>query len=52
MMAGATALALIPLAAAGDIPGHEVEHPVAIVILGGIVTSTAPTPPSWCPSAT
>jgi Cu/Ag efflux pump CusA len=25
---------------AGSIPGHEIEHPMAIVILGGLVTST------------
>ena len=24
----------------GDIPGHEIEHPMAVVILGGLVTST------------
>jgi Cu/Ag efflux pump CusA len=40
MTATATALALVPLAAAGSIPGHEIEHPMAIVILGGLVTST------------
>ena len=40
MTAGATGLALVPLAAAGAIPGHEVEHPMALVILGGLVTST------------
>jgi Cu/Ag efflux pump CusA len=28
------------LAIAGDLPGHEIEHPMAIVILGGLVTST------------
>ena len=36
----ATGLALVPLAITGDIPGHEIEHPMAIVILGGLVTST------------
>jgi AcrB/AcrD/AcrF family len=36
----ATALALVPLAVAGSIPGHEVEHPMAIVILGGLLSST------------
>jgi Cu/Ag efflux pump CusA len=36
----ATGLALVPLAVTGDIPGHEVEHPMAVVILGGLVTST------------
>jgi Cu/Ag efflux pump CusA len=36
----ATGLALVPLVIAGTIPGHEIEHPMAIVILGGLVTST------------
>jgi CzcA family heavy metal efflux pump len=36
----ACALALVPLAVAGSKPGHEIEHPMAIVILGGLVTST------------
>ena len=40
MTATATALALVPLVAAGAIPGHEIEHPMAIVILCGLVTST------------
>ncbi|HYF24853.1 MAG TPA: efflux RND transporter permease subunit, partial [Baekduia sp.] len=40
MTATATGLAIVPLAAAGSIPGHEIEHPMAIVILGGLVTST------------
>jgi Cu/Ag efflux pump CusA len=40
MTALATGLALVPLVIAGDIPGHEIEHPMAIVILGGLVTST------------
>jgi len=40
MTAGATGLALVPLAVSGAIPGHEVEHPMALVILGGLVTST------------
>jgi Cu/Ag efflux pump CusA len=30
----------VPLAIAGDLPGHEIEHPMALVILGGLVTST------------
>ncbi|MBA2471621.1 MAG: efflux RND transporter permease subunit, partial [Pseudonocardiales bacterium] len=25
---------------AGEIPGHEIEHPMAVVIVGGLVTST------------
>jgi Cu/Ag efflux pump CusA len=40
MTTAATGLALIPLVVAGDIPGHEIEHPMAVVILGGLVTST------------
>lgn len=35
-----TALALLPLIVPGSIPGHEVEHPMAVAILGGIVTSS------------
>jgi Cu/Ag efflux pump CusA len=41
MTATTTALALVPLAVAGQIPGNEIEHPMALVILGGLVTSTA-----------
>jgi Cu/Ag efflux pump CusA len=40
MTALTTGLALVPLAIAGDLPGHEIEHPMALVILGGLVTST------------
>ncbi|MBD1542188.1 efflux RND transporter permease subunit [Arthrobacter sp. IA7] len=36
----ATGLALVPLVVLGNIPGHEIEHPMALVILGGLVTST------------
>jgi Cu/Ag efflux pump CusA len=36
----ATALALVPLAIAGNKPGHEIEYPLAVVILGGLATST------------
>ena len=36
----ATGLALVPLVVTGDIPGHEIEHPLAIVVVGGLVTST------------
>ena len=35
-----TIVALLPLIVAGSIPGHEVEHPMAVVILGGMITST------------
>ena len=41
MMTALTAgLALVPLVIAGNTPGHEIEHPMAIVILGGLLTST------------
>ena len=40
MTATTTGLALLPLVFAGSIPGNEIEHPMAIVILGGLVTST------------
>jgi len=40
MTALATGLALVPLVFAGDIPGAEIEYPMAIVILGGLTTST------------
>ena len=40
MTALTTGLALIPLVIAGNIPGQEIENPMAIVILGGLVTST------------
>lgn len=40
MTALASALALVPLALAGDKPGNEIQSPMAIVILGGLVTST------------
>ncbi len=40
MTAACAALALLPLVWRGNIPGHEIEFPMAIVILGGLVTST------------
>jgi CzcA family heavy metal efflux pump len=40
MTALATGLALVPLVILGDIPGQEIEFPMALVILGGLVTST------------
>ncbi len=40
MTAGTTALAIIPLVVAGNLPGHEIEHPMAVVIMGGLVSST------------
>ena len=36
----ATGLAIVPLVIAGDKPGHEIEHPLAVVVLGGLATST------------
>ena len=36
----ATGLALVPLVVLGTRPGHEIEHPLAVVILGGLFTST------------
>jgi CzcA family heavy metal efflux pump len=36
----ATGLALVPLVVLGARPGHEIEHPLAVVILGGLLTST------------
>jgi multidrug efflux pump subunit AcrB len=35
-----TGLVLVPLILKGSIPGHEIEHPMAVVIFGGLVTST------------
>jgi CzcA family heavy metal efflux pump len=40
MTAATTGLALMPLVVAGNVPGHEIELPMAIVILGGLITST------------
>jgi Cu/Ag efflux pump CusA len=40
MTASATGLALVPLVLAGPIPGNEIEHPLAVTILGGLVTAT------------
>lgn len=40
MTALVTGLALVPIILGGDRSGHEIEHPMAVVILGGLATST------------
>lgn len=40
MTALTSALALIPLALSGDLPGNEIQSPMAKVLLGGLLTST------------
>lgn len=40
MTALTTGLALVPIVIGGNIPGHEIEYPMAFVILGGLTTST------------
>ena len=40
MTASATGFALVPLVVAGTVPGNEIEHPLAVTILGGLVTAT------------
>jgi Cu/Ag efflux pump CusA len=36
----ATGLGVVPLVVLGERPGHEIEYPLAVVILGGLATST------------
>jgi Cu/Ag efflux pump CusA len=40
MTALATGLALLPFVLLGNIPGHEIVRPIAIVVIGGLFTST------------
>jgi Cu/Ag efflux pump CusA len=40
MTALCAGLGLLPLVIAGNRPGHEIEYPMAIVIMGGLLTST------------
>jgi Cu/Ag efflux pump CusA len=40
MTALATGIALVPLVLAADAPGKEILHPIAVVIVGGLITST------------
>lgn len=39
MTSAATGLALLPLIVAGNRPGHEIEFPMAVVIVGGLTSS-------------
>ena len=41
MTALTAALALLPLVLGGEKPGNEIQSPMGVVILGGLVTSTA-----------
>ena len=40
LSAAATGAAFLPFVLFGDIAGHEILHPMAVVVLGGLVTST------------
>ena len=40
MTALTTALSLVPMILAADHPGNEIQAPMAVVVLGGLVTST------------
>ena len=40
MTALSTGLALLPVVVSGQTAGHEIEHPMAVVIVGGLISST------------
>ena len=40
MTSACAVLALIPILVAGSIPGYEIEYPLAVVIVGGVITSS------------
>jgi Cu/Ag efflux pump CusA len=40
MTALTTALSLVPMVLAADHPGNEIQAPMAVVVLGGLITST------------
>jgi CzcA family heavy metal efflux pump len=40
MTSGCAILALVPILVAGSIPGYEIEYPLAVVIVGGVITSS------------
>ena len=40
MTALSSAFAMVPLVLGGDLPGNEIQSPMAKVILGGLLTST------------
>lgn len=40
MTASVPALALLPMVMGGNQPGHEIEHPIVVIILVGLITST------------
>lgn len=40
MTASTAGLALMPIVLQGNLPGHEIEYPMAVVIVGGLLTST------------
>jgi Cu/Ag efflux pump CusA len=38
--AAVTAVALLPLIVTGTIAGQEIAHPIAVIVVGGLVTTT------------